>query len=140
MYVFISSLFAIATNSKTFHLDQDLTANNRQYILEGAVTEIGKMPITHYLFLFNDLLIWTQQINKKKFMYRRHNFLSRLTAVAGELNSVRIITDEGETKVRLPSRKNTLDHNCHKLTIHFLITDIYQVERRAKQVDYISRK
>jgi len=69
------------------------------YILEGAVTEIAKMPITHYLFLFTDLLVWTQQINKKKFMYKRHTLLDRATAKAGELNSVVIITDEGEIKV-----------------------------------------
>jgi hypothetical protein len=92
--------------SQIVSMTEDLTAKtDRQYILEGAVTELGKIPITHYLFLFNDVLVWTQQVNKKKYLFRKLNWLSRSTAEAGELNSVKIVTDGWDTKIFTKSRE-----------------------------------
>lgn len=68
----------------------------RLYITEGPVTDLGDtIPVTHHIFLFSDLMVWTQMINKKKFMFRKMNWLKESTAEAVEnTNSFRVITQD----------------------------------------------
>ena len=80
----------------------EIAANDeRSYITEGAVTDLGdSIPVTHYIYLFSDLMIWTQMINKKKFMFRKMNWLKDSTAEAVEKsNSFRVITHQWTTTV-----------------------------------------
>jgi hypothetical protein len=73
----------------------------RLYITEGPVTDLGdSIPVTHHIFLFSDLMLWTQMINKKKFMFRKMNWLKDSTAEAVEKsNSFRVITNDWITTV-----------------------------------------
>ena len=73
----------------------------RLYITEGPVTDLGDtIPVTHHIFLFSDLMIWTQMINKKKFMFRKLNWLKDSTAEAVEKsNAFRVITNEWSNTV-----------------------------------------
>lgn len=85
--------------SQIYGLKEDLTSNeDRVYITEGMVKELdATVPISHYIFLFNDVMVWTQFINKKKFIFRKLNWLNRTTAEPDKLNSLRVITDEWTT-------------------------------------------
>lgn len=80
-------------------MKEDLTLNeDRVYITEGMVKELDTtVPLSHYIFLFNDVMVWTQLINKKKFVFRKLNWLNRTTAEPDKLNSLRVITDEWTT-------------------------------------------
>lgn len=77
----------------------EITTNpeeERLYITEGPVTDLGDtIPVTHHIFLFSDLMVWTQMINKKKFMFRKMNWLKQSTAEAVEKsNAFRVITND----------------------------------------------
>lgn len=80
--------------------------DKRSYVTEGVVKELDStIPLNHYLFLFNDVMIWTQMVNKKKFVFRKLNWLANTTAEPDKLNSLKIITNEWTTCVYTNSKE-----------------------------------
>ncbi|XP_049851400.1 spermatogenesis-associated protein 13-like isoform X2 [Schistocerca gregaria] len=73
---------------------------DRLYITEGAVTDLqNDIPVMHYIFLFSDVMIWTQLVNKKKFVFRKLNWLKETTAESGVMTSFSITTKDWSTTV-----------------------------------------
>lgn len=88
-------------------LEEDLTnSDTRVHVTEGMVKELDSIvPLNHYIFLFNDIMIWTQMINKKKFKFRKLNWLKQTTAEPGQLNSLKVITDKWTTVVHTNNKE-----------------------------------
>lgn len=132
---------AILSSIISLPADSIPETEDRLYITEGPVTDLGDtIPVTHHIFLFSDFMVWTQMINKKKFMFRKMNWLKDSTAEPVEKsNAFRVITQDWSNTVFTKTKEDQNKWLAYLENDNFVPTSDPTPHHKRPEVVFLSK-